>query len=334
LNVRNLTVIVGLLLFTILVIGARAWRAERRNRQLMAESAYFEQRRSLILESINGSQPLDGILHQITGLASFRLHGAPTWCELANGERIGNRLDKITGLKVIDSQIRARTGAQLGSIYAAFPDGASTSESETLTMAAGLAALAIENRRLYSDLLHRSDYDLLTNMHNRFSLEKRLDELIDQSSKSGGIFGLIYVDLDEFKQVNDIYGHRVGDLYLQKVSQRMKHQIRPSDMLARIGGDEFAVLVPDVNSQDDVMEVAARLERCFEDAFVIDGNQLCGASSLGSAIYPLDGTTRDSLLNSADAAMYVAKHGKRRELEDAADLHLDEPPQSRTRRRS
>ena len=337
LNVRNLTLVVSLLLVSILGIGARAWRLERRNRQQMAESAYFEQRRSQILESINGARPLNEILQQITAVASFKLHGAPAWCELANGDRTGNRLDRLTGLKVLDSPIRARSGVQLGSIYAAFPEAAVTGnlESDALAMAAGLAALAIENRRLYSDLLHRSDYDLLTDMHNRFSLEKRLDELIEESNRTGSIFGLIYVDLDEFKQVNDIYGHRVGDLYLQKVSQRMKHQIRPNDMLARIGGDEFAVLVPDVRGQDDVMEVAARLQRCFEDLFVIDGNQLRGASSLGAAIYPLDGTTRDSLLNSADAAMYVAKHGKRHKVPETGDVELgaQEQPQSGTRRR-
>jgi diguanylate cyclase (GGDEF)-like protein len=335
LNVRNLTLVVGLLLITILAIGARSWRRERRNRQQMAESAYFEQRRSLILEDINGVCPLNEIIQQITALASFKLHGAPSWCELANGERLGNRLDRLAGLRVLESQIRARSGVQLGAIFAAFPEttNASNPESEALSMAAGLAALAIENRRLYSDLLHRSDYDLLTDMHNRFSLEKRLWELIEDSSKSGRIFGLIYVDLDEFKQVNDLYGHRIGDLYLQKVSQRMKHQIRPKDMLARIGGDEFAVLVPDVTGQNDVMEVASRLERCFEDLFVIDGNQLRGAASLGTAIYPLDGTTRDSLLNSADAAMYVAKHGKRRGPgEDSPDVNLEDHPRSQTHR--
>jgi diguanylate cyclase (GGDEF)-like protein len=335
LNVRNLTLVVGLLLITILAIGARSWRAERRNRQQMGESAYFEQRRSLILESINGVCPLNEIVQQITALASFKLHGAPAWCELANGERLGNRLDRLAGLTVLETQIRARSGVQLGAIFAAFPAGSSTGnlESEALSMAAGLAALAIENRRLYSDLLHRSDYDLLTDMHNRFSLEKRLGELIEESSRNGNIFGLIYVDLDEFKQVNDLYGHRIGDLYLQKVSQRMKHQIRPKDMLARIGGDEFAVLVPAVDSQDDVMEVASRLEHCFEDLFAIDGNQLRGAASLGTAIYPLDGTTRDSLLNSADAAMYVAKHGKRRGPGDhSGDVNLEDDARSQTRR--
>ena len=121
---------------------------------------------------------------------------------------------------------------------------ASAIESEALSMAAGLATLAIETRRLYSDLRRRSEFDLLTDIHNRFSLEKLLDAQIEEARENAGIFGLIYIDLDEFKPINDLYGHHVGDLYLQEVAQRMKQQLRAADMLARLGGDEFAALVP------------------------------------------------------------------------------------------
>ena len=105
-------------------------------------------------------------------------------------------------------------------------------------MGAGLAALAIETRRLYTDLLRRSEFDLLTDIQNRFSLEKHLDALIERARETAGIFGLIYIDLDGFKLVNDRYGHQVGDLYLQEAAARMKHQLRPGDILARLGGDD------------------------------------------------------------------------------------------------
>lgn len=315
LNVRNLTLVVGFLLLVVLAVGVRAWSAERRIRRQTADTAKFEQQRSLILEEINGTRPLSDILEQTVVLASLKLGGAPCWCDLADGERQGHRPDEITGLRVLECSIRARSGTQLGTIFAAVPPYSKgpVLEAEAVSMAAELAALAIETRRLYSDLTHRSDFDLLTDIHNRFSLEKRLDRLIDESSKNGTVFGLVYVDLDEFKLVNDLYGHRVGDLYLQTVAQRMKHQLRPGDMLARLGGDEFAVLVANVRNEDDVKEIAGRIERCFGETFDIDGNQLHGTASLGTAIYPLDGTTKDSLLNSADAAMYVAKHSKRQQ---------------------
>ena len=152
----------------------------------------------------------------------------------------------------------------------------------------GLATLAIETRRLYNDLLHRSEFDLLTDIHNRFSLEKHLDTLIEEARQSAGIFGLIYIDLDEFKQVNDLYGHHVGDLYLQEVAERMKLQLRAHDLLARLGGDEFAVLVPMVRNRAGVEEIAQRLERCFDDPFALQGH-LQGAASFGIALYPEDG---------------------------------------------
>ena len=179
-------------------------------------------------------------------------------------------------------------------------------------MGAGLAALAIETRRLYTDLLRRSEFDLLTDIQNRFSLEKQLDELIDHARQTAGVFGLIYIDLDGFKLVNDRYGHQVGDLYLQEAAARMKHQLRPADILARLGGDEFAVLVPTVRNRSDVQEIALRLERSFDAPFSVQGIVIEGSASIGIALYPEDATTRDALLQSSDAAMYVEKHTRAR----------------------
>jgi diguanylate cyclase (GGDEF)-like protein len=178
-------------------------------------------------------------------------------------------------------------------------------------MATGLATLAIETRRLYSDLLHRSEFDLLTDIHNRFSLGKRLDAQIEEARENAGIFGLIYIDLDGFKQVNDLYGHHVGDLYLQEVAQRMKQQLRSHDLLARLGGDEFAVLLPKVRNRAGVEEIAQRLERCFDSPFAVGEIPLHGSASFGIALYPEDGATRDSLLSTADTAMYAVKNTKR-----------------------
>ena len=89
--------------------------------------------------------------------------------------------------------------------------------------------------------------------------------------ETAGIFGLIYIDLNEFKQVNDLHGHLVGDQYLQEVSRRMKRQLRPCDVLARLGGDEFAVLVSEVRNRAEVEEICARLQSCFHEPFIGDG---------------------------------------------------------------
>ena len=313
LSVRNLILLVGLLLAVLVVLGARGWHIERRVRRQTASLAYIERRRGRILEDINGSRPLAEIIEEITELVSFRLKGAPCWCQIADGAQLGNCPPKLTALRIVHHQIPARSGPPLGEISAAFDPliKPSAIESETMSMAASLAALAIETRRLYSDLLHRSEFDLLTDIHNRFSLEKHLDALINDARQKAGIFGLIYIDLDEFKQVNDIYGHQVGDLYLQEMAIRMKRQLRSHDLLARLGGDEFAVLVPSARNREGVEEIAVRLERCFDEPFAIDGGVLHGSASVGIALYPQDGASRDSLLIAADAAMYVAKNIKK-----------------------
>jgi len=177
-------------------------------------------------------------------------------------------------------------------------------------MGAGLVELAVENRRLYSDLRHRSEFDQLTEVFNRFSLERQLDALTAETREKAGVFGLIYIDLDGFKQVNDRYGHQAGDIYLQEVARRMKSQLRAGDVLARLGGDEFAALAPRIRGRADLEDVARRLESCFREPFNVDGVMLRGTASMGIAIYPADGTTKDQLLHAADAAMYSNKNAR------------------------
>ncbi len=334
LNIRNLLLLVGFLLVAIFTVGARGWALERKVRrqtaamaaQTEAEAALerrmalLEQRRSHILEDINGSRPLAEILEQIVSLASFRLEGARCWCEITDGARLGTYPAAPQSLRVVREPIPSRAGAPLGSLFAAFDPRTQPSavEPEALSGSARLATLAIETRRLYSDLLHRSEFDLLTDIHNRFSLDKHIEAQIDLARRDAGIFGLIYIDLDRFKQVNDLYGHQAGDLYLQEVAARMKRQLRSHDQLARLGGDEFAALVSVVPNRAGVEEIAQRLERCLDEPFAVEGHILHGSASVGVAVYPEDGATRDSLLSAADAAMYAAKHTHRQAMETAA----------------
>jgi diguanylate cyclase (GGDEF)-like protein len=189
--------------------------------------------------------------------------------------------------------------------------GPDSDTSAALLTGARLAELAIDTRRLYSDLRRRSEYDLLTDIPNRFSMERQLDLALQEAGRNAAILGLIYVDLDRFKQVNDQYGHRTGDLYLQEVTRRMKLQLRSGDVLARIGGDEFIALVPVLRSRADADEIALRIERCFDDPFRIEGYELHGSASVGLAVYPQDGTTKEELQRSADAAMYAHKQLRR-----------------------
>jgi diguanylate cyclase (GGDEF)-like protein len=141
-------------------------------------------------------------------------------------------------------------------------------------------------------------------------MEKHLDAMIESARQSAGIVGFIFIDLDEFKQVNDQYGHQVGDLFLQEAARRMQRQLRPGDILARLGGDEFAALVSTAHNRPDVLEIALRLERCFDEPFAVGGHVLHGSASVGFAIYPEDAPSADSLLSAADAVMYAVKQSR------------------------
>jgi len=332
LTVRNLTRLVSLLVVVVLAFAARQWVLERKvHRQTAAlagrieakaalerHMAQLEQRRSRILEDINGSRPLAEIIEQITGLVSFTLGDSPCWCEITDGATLGSALrvrsSEIVGQRILQQEILSHSGQVVGKIFAAPIEHKEIpgEEAEALTTGARLATLAIETRRIYSDLVYRSEFDQLTDIHNRFSLDKHMNRCIEEARQKAGLFGLIYIDLDKFKQVNDVYGHHIGDLYLQEIARRMTRQLRPIDVLARLGGDEFAVLLPAVRSHADVKEVAVRLERCFDEPFALEDYLLQGSASIGIATYPEDGTTKDSMLTAADADMYVGKQTGRR----------------------
>ena len=311
-HAHNLMELTWFFLIVALAVGMCGWYLEYKDRRQIISLAYMEHRRSAILEDINQSKPLAGILERITELVSMRLNGSACWCRVADGATLGNLPRQLsnTTLRTVEQPIASRSGPPLGAIFAAFPARAKPGalEQKTLIMGAELATLAIETSRLYSDLVHRSEFDQLTDVPNRFSMQKALSALIQNARQSAAIFGVIYIDLNEFKQVNDVYGHLTGDLYLQEVARRMKSQLRPGDTLARLGGDEFIVLVSRVHNRAEVQEIAMRLEGCFAEPFMAEEFAVYGSASIGIALYPEDADSADGLLNTADAAMYVAKN--------------------------
>jgi diguanylate cyclase (GGDEF)-like protein len=335
-NVRNLIRIIGVLLVVVLLVAAWGWtllaKLKRQTAAITANSeniakqerhnAQLEAKRSRILEDINSSRPLPELIEAITEMVAFSLSCPFVWCEMLDGGSLGNAPTNSKGLRITHLDIPARAGGSLGTLYSATESGEPVQSDQAAMLEAGvrLATLAIETRKLYKDLVYRSEFDLLTDIYNRFSLDRYLEEQIDKATAEHGIFGLIYIDLDEFKQVNDFYGHHVGDLYLHEVSMRMKRQLRTGDMLARLGGDEFAALVPVVRSRAALEEVAQRLERCFDAPFAVEGYVLRGGASVGIAMFPDEGATADSLLSAADAAMYVNKHTKRHKTEMPGQL--------------
>jgi len=325
LSVQNLMIVAGILMLVVIAVGAWGWILRdkvRRQTGALAAMAQFEQRRSRALEDINGSRPLNEIVTEITEMVSSTLNGVPCWCEISDGDTLGNRPPEADGMRQIHVKIGSRNGPVLGNIIAGLGlEGISDEHAqEALSGGARLAMLAIETRRHYSDLRHRSEYDLLTGTHNRFSFERHLDARIEEARQNGGIVGLVYLDFDRFKSVNDIYGHHVGDLFLQEAAIRMKRQLRTVDILGRLGGDEFVALVPQIRSRADVEEIAHRLQHCFDPSFVLEDVELNGSASVGVSVFPEDATSRESLISAADAAMYAAKYSRRRMGDIVSDL--------------
>ena len=157
---------------------------------------------------------------------------------------------------------------------------------------------------------HDSLHDALTKLPNRTLFGIRTDAAMRAAARTGDPVGLLMIDLDGFKQVNDTMGHAYGDLLLQEVASRLKQSVRDYDTVARLGGDEFAVLLPRFSSPDQASEVAHRVLTALRQPFVRDEVVLEVGGSIGIAIYPNDCENAEQLLQHADVAMYAAKRGR------------------------
>jgi len=157
---------------------------------------------------------------------------------------------------------------------------------------------------------HMAQYDQLTGLPNRWLLDERLDDTLRLSRRTGDSFGVIFVDLNRFKPINDTYGHEVGDALLVAVAKRIKALLRESDTVARVGGDEYVVLLPLAARPEDALLVAQKIEKAIEKPFVLSGHSLKISCSAGVAFYPLHGKTRMELYRHADRAMYDQKHSR------------------------
>lgn len=155
-------------------------------------------------------------------------------------------------------------------------------------------------------------HDTLTGLNNRYQFENRLEHALLSRKDDDNIIALFFLDLDNFKDINDSYGHETGDKVLQVVSKELKQLIREEDTLARFGGDEFVILSEDLHANNDAAVIAQKILDRFHDTFVIENQIFHLTCSIGISLHPYDGNTKSTLLKAADAAMYKAKRkGKR-----------------------
>lgn len=174
-----------------------------------------------------------------------------------------------------------------------------------------LALEASERQRSEEMIRYQANYDLLTGLPNKMLFNERLSQALANAASSQSMLGVMFLDLDRFKQINDTLGHLIGDRLLQGVTKRLVKCLREEDTIARWGGDEFTVLLPEIKCKEDAAKIAQRILESLKPDLEIDGHHLHISSSIGIAIYPFDGRDSETLLKNADAALYRAKEQNR-----------------------
>ena len=183
------------------------------------------------------------------------------------------------------------------------------------------ASIAIQNAKLYEQaqqeivdrkkaekaIKHLANHDSLTGLPNRRLFNERIVLEISRAKRNNQKIGVMLFDLDHLKKVNDSYGHNVGDLLLQAVAQRLLGLLRKSDTIARMGGDEFLLILPEMKEQADAFQTAERILEALSTPFVLEGFEVNITTSIGISFFPDDGDTSELLIKDADIAMYKAK---------------------------
>jgi diguanylate cyclase (GGDEF)-like protein/PAS domain S-box-containing protein len=168
--------------------------------------------------------------------------------------------------------------------------------------------LDITHRRRAEDRIrHLAHHDFLTNLPNRHQLQDHLEQALEYARRESEQLAVMFIDMDNFKKINDTLGHRAGDLFLQEVALRLKHSVRPADVVARLGGDEFVVVVIGTEVSANAAAATSRILDSLRKPYQVENHEVQSSASIGIAVFPQDGDTAEALMKNADIAMYHAK---------------------------
>ncbi|MBU1665302.1 MAG: EAL domain-containing protein, partial [Gammaproteobacteria bacterium] len=191
-------------------------------------------------------------------------------------------------------------------MYRPLPDG-----SGEFLGTYGVARDISARKQAEATITFQAYHDLLTGLPNRTLFNDRLGQAITQARRQKQALAVLFLDMDRFKVVNDTHGHLVGDGLLQNMAQRLRGSLREGDTLARIGGDEFTLLLPNIHTRHNATLIAEKIIASLKHPFHVDGHEIYSGMSIGIAIYPEDGDNQQTLIKHADLAMYHAKdHGR------------------------
>ena len=206
--------------------------------------------------------------------------------------------------------IQSSDGFPLGLLLMFNPESRRPTPAEvtTLDMIVKLARICIDHHNTTRQLSHLVRHDALTGLPNRLLFEDRVQQSLALARRSGAEVAVMVLDIDRFKSINDSYGHNAGDHLLQQFAQRLRSQLRESDTMARIGGDEFVVVLPELTEATGVASVAQKLMDSLIAPFEIGSARIVATTSIGIALFPDDGEDALTLREKADAALYRVKN--------------------------
>ncbi len=293
---------------------SRADQALRENEKLLSDilenvSAYIyvkdTQGRYLFANRLL-RELFDAPMGEIVGYDDYKFFDADTAAErreddlrvLRGGETAQTEetsLNILTGLMAVYLSVKLPLRHEDGSIYAL----------------CGISTDITERKDIEEHMRHMAQYDGLTHLPNRALFSDRLQQALAAAKRDRSRLAMMFLDLDKFKPINDTYGHAVGDLLLKEAAQRIQDCLRASDTAARIGGDEFVVLLPAVETEQDAGMVGEKIRNALVQPFELAGHTLHISSSIGVAVYPEHGADEKLLVKSADIAMYHAKKNGR-----------------------
>jgi len=235
------------------------------------------------------------------------------------------------------------SGRWQGEIWNRRKNGAIYPEWLSITAVTGSTGKVENYLAIFSDITLRirkqqelyllATHDALTGLPNRFYFSERFRHALARAKRAGHLVGLLYLDLDRFKPVNDSLGHKCGDQLLQTVARRITRTVREGDTIARLGGDEFAVILEPLSQPRDAAPTARKLLHALARPFLLEGHKAAITASIGITVYPLDGDNVEILLKRADSAMYRAKTARSNDFRFWGDPSRHPQAGGNTRRR-
>jgi len=238
--------------------------------------------------------------------------GTPTLANFAVRQldaSLGAQIGETGPHYVTTCPISGSQNQPLGALYLFARQGNPLREHDLrlISICTGLAGIAIEGRWAAERIQHLAHHDDLTGLPNRFLFNSQLEQALARAERLGSALALLFLDLDRFKVINDTLGHAAGDSALAQIARHLRACVRGSDLLARVGGDEFTLVVEHASGIEDLVLISKKLLSTMSSAVTLNGAQYQLSGSIGIAIFPKDGTDAASLLKNADIAMYRAK---------------------------